>query len=69
MYTTLLTSRSSVVGIATGYMLDDCGVGLRVPIGSRIFTSPYRPDRLWGSPSLLSNRYQGSYLGGKAAGA
>jgi hypothetical protein len=23
-------------------------VGVRVPIGSRIFTSPYRPDRRWG---------------------
>jgi hypothetical protein len=30
-------SRDSVVGIATGYGLDDRGVGVRVPVGSRIF--------------------------------
>jgi hypothetical protein len=28
----------SAVGIATGYWLDDLEVGIRVPIGSRIFT-------------------------------
>jgi hypothetical protein len=38
----------SVVGIATGYGLDDRGVGVRVPVGSRIFSSPHHPDRLWG---------------------
>jgi hypothetical protein len=37
--------RGSAVGIATGYGLDDRGVGVRVPIGSSIFTSPYRPGR------------------------
>jgi hypothetical protein len=35
-------SRDSSVGIATGYGLDDRGVGARVPIGSRIFSSPRR---------------------------
>jgi hypothetical protein len=39
-------SQSSVVGIATGYGIDDCGVGVRVPAGSRMFSSPRRPDRL-----------------------
>jgi hypothetical protein len=29
------------------------GAGVRVPVGSRIFTSPYRQDRLWGPPNLL----------------
>jgi hypothetical protein len=57
-------SRDSVVGIVTGYGLDDRGVGVRVPVGSRIFSSPRRPDRLWSSPSLLSSGY-----GGKLAGA
>jgi hypothetical protein len=38
--------RNSVVGIATGYGLDDRGVEVRVPVGSRIFSSPRRPDRL-----------------------
>jgi hypothetical protein len=28
----LLGSRDSVVGIATGYELDDCEVGVRVPV-------------------------------------
>jgi hypothetical protein len=32
---------------------------VRVPVGSRIFTSPCRPDRLWGPPNLLSNGYRG----------
>jgi hypothetical protein len=32
-------SRDSVVGIATGYGLDDRGVGVRVPVGSRVFSS------------------------------
>jgi hypothetical protein len=34
-------------------------------VGSIIFTSAYRPDRLRGSPNLLSNGYRGdSFLGG-----
>jgi hypothetical protein len=36
-------SRDSVVGIATGYRLDDRGVGVRVPVGSRIFSMSSRP--------------------------
>jgi hypothetical protein len=46
------------VGIATGYGLDDRGVGVRVQVGSRIFCSPRRTDRLWGPPNLLSNWYR-----------
>jgi hypothetical protein len=52
-------SRDSSVGVATGYRLDGRGVGVRVPVGSRILSSPRRPDRLWGPPSLLSNAYRG----------
>jgi hypothetical protein len=37
---------NGVVGTATGYGLDDRGIGVRVPVGSRIFTSQCRPDRL-----------------------
>jgi hypothetical protein len=55
----LHVSRDSVVGIATGYGLDDRGVGVRFPVESRIFSSPRRPDRLWGPPNLLSNGYRG----------
>jgi hypothetical protein len=42
-----MKSPDSVVGIATCYGLDDRGVGVQVPVGVRIFTSPNRPDRLW----------------------
>jgi hypothetical protein len=52
-------SRNSTVSIAIGYGLDDRGVGVQFPVGSRIFSSPRRPDRLWGPPSLLSNGYRG----------
>jgi hypothetical protein len=41
----------SIVAIATGYGLGDRGVGVRVPVGSRIFSPPSIPDRLWGPPT------------------
>jgi hypothetical protein len=44
-----------VVGIATNYGLDNWRVGVRIPVGWRIFSSPYHPGRLWGPPNLLSN--------------
>jgi hypothetical protein len=62
-------SRDSVVGIATGYGLDEQGVGVGVPVGSRIFSSSRCPDPLWGSPSPLSNGYRGRFPRDKAAGA
>jgi hypothetical protein len=49
------------VGIATRYGLDDREVRLRVSVGSRIFPSPRRPDRLWDPPNLLSNGYRGPF--------
>jgi hypothetical protein len=61
-----LTTLDSVVGIANGYGLDDRGVGVRVPVESRIF-SPRSPDRLWGPPSLLSDGYLGLFPQVKAA--
>jgi hypothetical protein len=48
-----------VVGIETGYRLEDGGVRVRGPVGSRIFSSPLRSGWLWGPPSLLSNGYRG----------
>jgi hypothetical protein len=48
-YYVKLKSGGSVVGIETGYELDEREVGVRVPVGSRIFTTSYSPDRLWGS--------------------
>jgi hypothetical protein len=50
-------------GIATGYGLDDQGVGVRVPVGARILSSSC-PDRLWGPPSFLCNGYWGLFPGG-----
>jgi hypothetical protein len=61
IYSLFKGSRDSAVGIATAYGLDDTEIGVRVPIGSRIFTSPSRPDRLWGPANLLSNGYQGLF--------
>jgi hypothetical protein len=61
--------RDSEFGIATGYELDDRRVEVQVPVESRIFSSPQRPDWLWGPTSHLSYGYQGFFLVGKAAGA
>jgi hypothetical protein len=36
-------SRNNVVGMATGHRLDGRGVGVRVPVGSRIFSMSSRP--------------------------
>jgi hypothetical protein len=47
------------VGIATGYGLNDLGIGVRVSVGSRIFSFRRRPDWLWGPPSLLPHGYRG----------
>jgi hypothetical protein len=54
------------VGIATDYGLDDGGVGVRVPVGLRFFSSLRRSDRFWGPPSLLSNGYQGLFPRGES---
>jgi hypothetical protein len=57
------------VGIATGYGLDDRGLGVRVPVFSRIFSSPGHPDRILAylASYTLGTGYSSS--GGKAAGA
>jgi hypothetical protein len=52
--TAAVKSRDSAVDIVTGYGLDVQKVGVRVPVGARIFTAA-SPDRLWGPFSLLPN--------------
>jgi hypothetical protein len=64
----MLTDGDSAVGTATGYWLDDQEVGIRVPARSRIFASPYRPDRLWGLPNLLYIGYRELFPGDKRPG-
>jgi hypothetical protein len=59
----------SVFGIVTAYGLDDGGVGVRVLVGSRIFTSLYHLDWLGVHPTSYQMGTGGSFPGGKAAGA
>jgi hypothetical protein len=61
-------SRNSAVGIATGYGLDDREAGVRVPVRSRIFTSPYLPDRLWRPPNFYTMGTGGTFPGVKRPG-
>jgi hypothetical protein len=61
IYVTVLSFtfiKNCVVSIATGYRLDDRGVGAQVPVRSRIFSSPHCPDWPWGPPCHLANGYQ-----------
>ena len=39
------------------------GARLESQQGQEHFSSPTRPDRLWGSPSLLFSGYMGSFAG------
>jgi hypothetical protein len=61
-------SQGSVVGIATGYGLEGRGVGVRVLVGSRMFSSPRRPDRLWGHRASYSMGTGALSLGVKRPG-
>jgi hypothetical protein len=47
-----------LIFIATGYGLDDRGIGVQVPVGSTIFSSPRCPDRFWDPPNFLSIGYR-----------
>jgi hypothetical protein len=49
-----------IVGITTSYGLEDRGIGVRVPVGQIILSSPRHPDQLWGPPNLLFNGYRGA---------
>jgi hypothetical protein len=45
------------------YWLDERAIGVRIPVGTRFFSSPRRPDWLWGPPILLCNEYRFFSLG------
>jgi hypothetical protein len=47
--------RDTSVVIVTGY---GWTAGVRFLSGSRFFSSSQRPDRIWGTPSILSNVYR-----------
>jgi hypothetical protein len=61
-------SRSPSLYRLSYYGLDDRGVKVRFPVGSRIF-SLCRPNWLWGPPRLLSNGYRQFFPRVKAAGS
>jgi hypothetical protein len=61
-------SRDNVVGIATGYGLDDLGVGVRVPVGSRI-SLPQVIQTGSGAQSAYLMGRGAPFPAGKAAGA
>jgi hypothetical protein len=56
-------------GIATGYGLDDCGAGVRVPVGSRISILQIVQTSSGVHPTSYPRGTGGSFTGGKAAGA
>jgi hypothetical protein len=58
LFNTSNFSWDSSVGIATGYGLLGLKVGVRIPVELRFFFSPRRPERFWGTSSLLSNGYR-----------
>jgi hypothetical protein len=61
-------SRDSVVGIATGYGLDDRGVGVRVLVGSEFSLLHVVQTGSGAQPDSYTRGTVGSVLGGKAAG-
>jgi hypothetical protein len=63
-------NRDSVLGIVNGYGLDDPGVGVRVPVGARIFLFSTSSRPALGSIQLPIKWVPGGSLpGGKVAGA
>jgi hypothetical protein len=62
----LTKSRDSAVGIVIGNWLETRGIGGRVQVGSRIFTSSCLPDLPWGPPNVYPMDKWVSFPGGKA---
>jgi hypothetical protein len=57
------------VSIVTGYGQDDRAVGVRVPVGSRIFSSRQTLTDSEAHPAFYPMGTEGIFPGGKAAGA
>jgi hypothetical protein len=49
------------VGVAAAYGIHDGGIRIRLPVGSRMFSSPQSSDCLWGPIGLLTNGYRGLF--------
>jgi hypothetical protein len=62
-------SRDSSVGIATGYELEDGGVGVRVPVGQEFSLFHVVPTGSVVHPTSYPMGTGDSFLGGKTAGA
>jgi hypothetical protein len=62
-------NRDSAVSIATGYGLDDQGVGVQVPVRARILTSHVIQTGSGVHPTSYLMGTTDSFPGGKAAGA
>jgi hypothetical protein len=61
-------NRDNAFGVATGYGTGRQRAGVRVPVGSIVFSSPHRPDRLWGHPASYPMSTVGSFSGIKRQG-
>jgi hypothetical protein len=63
-YEPLNSALGSSVCIVSGYGLDDRAIEVRFPAKAKgFFLQPLCPDRLWGPPTLLYNRYRRSFPG------
>jgi hypothetical protein len=56
------------VGAATGYGLDGRGVGVRIPVGAKFFSSPRRQTGSGAHPASYQMDTGDSIPGGKADG-
>jgi hypothetical protein len=62
----IVVSRGSSVSIVSDYGLDDWAIEVRYPAEEKgFFLYPLCPEKLWGPPSLLSNRHRGPFPGVK----
>jgi hypothetical protein len=61
-------SRDGSVGMATGYGLEDGGVGVRVPVGQEFSLLHVVQIGSWVHITSYTTRTWGHFLGGKAAG-